>query len=105
MRAVYCLLLSFGCLETSVPATAQSDALRSQQVWPELDISSKVGERVALAGVLQKRFSTGLPTPASWLMGVDVNITLNPHLVIAPSYYHYGTAGNRGRGHAPIVAI
>jgi hypothetical protein len=88
-----------------MPATAQSDLLRSQQVWPELDISIKVGERVALTGVLQRRFSTDLPRPATWLMGVDVNITLNAHVVIAPSYYHYRTAGNGGHGRAPIVAI
>lgn len=69
-KAVYWLLLSCGCLETSIPATAQSDLLRSQQVWPELDISSKVGERVALTGVLPGRFSTNRGWKQTWEIGM-----------------------------------
>jgi hypothetical protein len=87
------LLLEVSFLYCLAAALVQSSPAQpphqDNQTWHEIDISSKVGTRLDLALLSQVRLSSTLPNPEIYLFGLDVNVTVNRHLVITPSYYFY----------------
>lgn len=64
------------------PSTLLSDF----QGWDELDISAKLVKDADVSWVSQGRFSTQFPNPATYLSGVDLNLSVGRRLVLTPSY-------------------
>jgi hypothetical protein len=76
------------------------------QNWDELDVLTRLSSHLDARWIMQTRFSSQLPNPATYVLGTDFNFDVSKHLVITPSYYYFtfrSISGAKGHGHDPIL--
>ncbi len=105
LAALAFLMMSEAVGASPTAAVRQAPDLQS---WDELDVSARLLPQLDATWVSQTRFSQAAPNPSVFASGLDLNVSVNPNLIITPSYYYIGFR-SRGTSWAhtdtPILAV
>ncbi len=92
------LLIGLACA-LSTHAQQATTSSSDWQFWPEVDVSTKLSQRVPVLGMGTLHFGKNVSDLNEEQAGVGFNFTLNKYLSLSPAY-RYGSAQPPGRPHA-----
>src|SRR5260221_14748587 len=96
-RSLSCLLIGLvGVLSVSAQQTSPSNT--DWQLWPEVDVSIKLSQRVSVLAMGTLHFGKNVSDLNEEQAGFGFNFTLNKYFSLSPDY-RYGSGQPPGRSH------